>query len=140
MQTFNWLHLTDLHVGMRGQNHLWPNIKKSFFEDLARMLEQTGRIHAVFFTGDFVQRGEHEEFEKLDAVLGSIWERLRALGSNPILFPVPGNHDLVRPNVKVAAVRLLARWNDNPEIHEEFWTEPDSEYRKILDAAFSNYV
>src|SRR3978361_1640460 len=49
MNSFNWLHLSDLHVGMRGQDHLWPNIKSAFFDDLALMHERSGPWQAVFF-------------------------------------------------------------------------------------------
>ncbi len=31
--TFNWLHLSDLHVGMSDQDWLWPTLKHSFYAD-----------------------------------------------------------------------------------------------------------
>jgi 3',5'-cyclic AMP phosphodiesterase CpdA len=57
MSTFNWLHLTDLHLGMAGQKHLWPNIRDIFYDDLRKPHKQCGPWDAVLFTGDLVQRG-----------------------------------------------------------------------------------
>jgi internalin A len=139
MKSISWLHLTDLHYGMTGQSHLWPNIREHFFDDLAKMHDKTGPWSFVCFTGGLVQRGSEEEFKRLNDLLASIWERYRALGSNPVLLPVPGNHDLQRPDAKIPSVRLLAKWSDNPEIHEEFWEDKNSEYRMIVQDAFANY-
>jgi hypothetical protein len=137
---FNWLHLTDLHFGMTGQKHLWPNIKRAFFEDIRNLHEKCGPWHAVFFTGDFVQSGTQAEYEGLNLLLDQLWEQLAKLGSEPTLIPVPGNHDLRRPDEKSPATLLLSKWKDFHEIHEEFWTKPHSAYRKTIDAAFANYM
>lgn len=143
MQTFNWLHLTDLHFGQGGQAPLWPNVRAVFLDDLARLHDRCGPWNAVFFTGDLVQKGDQQEFEQLDQkVLGPIWERLGVLGSkNAILFTVPGNHDLSRPNAKKpsAALRQLLRNGAFSEIADEFWDDPSCEYRAIISAAFQNY-
>ena len=42
MDAFSWLHLTDLHCGQTGEKHLWPNFRKAFFEDLAKVYERCG--------------------------------------------------------------------------------------------------
>jgi energy-coupling factor transporter ATP-binding protein EcfA2/predicted MPP superfamily phosphohydrolase len=125
---------------MSGQEHRWPNIREAFFTDLEKQLEKSGTPDIVLFTGDLVQRGAPDEFKKLNELLGTLWERLSELGSHPILLPIPGNHDLVRPSEKSPTVRLLAKWADNPEIHEEFWDDADSEYRKLIEGAFANYT
>jgi hypothetical protein len=140
MPRLNWLHLTDLHCGMSGQEHRWPNVREAFFEDLKKQHEKSGPWQVVFFTGDLVQRGTPDEFRKLNDLLATIWEHLGELGSHPILLPIPGNHDLVRPSAKSPVVRLLAKWADNEEIHEEFWEDTESDYRKVVEGAFANYV
>ncbi len=137
---FNWLHFTDLHFGMAGQKHLWPNIKSAFFEDLHNLHEKSGPWHAVLFTGDFVQSGAKKEYDGLTVLLDQLWEHLVKLGSNPVLIPVPGNHDLCRPDGKSPATLLLSKWDEFPDIHEEFWTKPNCEYRKTIDDVFANYV
>ncbi|MCP4701324.1 MAG: NACHT domain-containing protein [Gammaproteobacteria bacterium] len=140
MTSFNWLHLTDLHLGMDGQSHLWPNIREQFFVDLETLHRRCGPWDAVLFTGDFVQKGAAEEFTKLDGLLNELWDRLQTLGSEPVLLAVPGNHDLVRPDPKSSAVRLLEMWDNVPDIQEEFWKEPDSEHRTLISHAFANYL
>ena len=30
---FNFLHLSDLHFGLKPQEWLWPNFRESFYED-----------------------------------------------------------------------------------------------------------
>lgn len=139
MGVFNWLHLTDLHIGMSGEKHLWPNVRATFFDDLAKLHEKCGPWHAVLFTGDLTQKGEAAEFKRLDRdVFDPLWEHLKSLGSDPVLLAVPGNHDLQRPKPS-PAVRLLLKWTDNPEIHEEFWEQQTSDYRQVITTAFANY-
>lgn len=139
MKSISWLHMTDHHLGMAGQAHLWPNIREAFYNDLAELHEATGPWAAVFFTGDLVQGGRAEEFRRIGTWLEELWAEFKSLGSSPALFTVPGNHDLARPNPKLSAVRLLVKWSDNQEIHEEFWADPDSEYRQIITGSLSNY-
>jgi hypothetical protein len=143
MKSFNWLHLTDLHFGLKGQESLWPNVREVFWNDLKTLHEKSGPWDAVLFTGDLVQSGTEAEFTELEEkVLGPLWAHLDTLGTkDPILLAVPGNHDLVRPESKKpkAALRLLLQENSFNEIGDEFWSEPECEYRKIVSAAFENY-
>lgn len=147
MDSFSWLHLTDLHLGMKGQPHLWPNVRGAFFDNLAELHKRCGPWDVVLFTGDLVQKGSQEEFQRLDAeVFGPLWERLNGLGSRPILLGVPGNHDLVRPGEApeeqgppTAAERVLIMRGCLNTIGEEFWTDSASEYRQVIDKAFKYY-
>ncbi len=138
METFGWLHLSDLHWGMTGQGHLWPNIREQFLDDLKNLHERCGPWQAVFFTGDFVQRGTEAEFQRLDEVLGELWGILRKVGSDPVLLGVPGNHDLCRPP-RSPAVKVLSRWDEFPEVQAEFWETCESPYRQVVDHAFEAY-
>ena len=143
MIRFNWLHLTDLHFGVSGQPPLWPNIKHAFFDDLARTHERTGPWHVVLFSGDLVQQGSRDEFQKLEEqVLAPLWKQMKQLGSEPQLLSVPGNHDLVRPDSKkpTAALRQLLRKDGFQEISDELLGDPTGEYRQIIDKAFANYA
>ena len=119
MSKFTWLHLTDLHRGMKVQEHLWSNVRDKFFDDLKRLHAQIGHLDAVLFTGDLVRSGAADEFNQLSKLLDKLWEHFDKLGLNPILLAVPGNHDLVRPSTKAPAVRLLTKWQEFPEIHQE---------------------
>ncbi|MCA9698933.1 MAG: AAA-like domain-containing protein [Myxococcales bacterium] len=138
-QPFSWLHLTDLHQGMWSQGWLWPNLREAFFSDLSRVHERSGPWQVVFFTGDLTQKGTAEEFARLDQTLAELWQHLATLGSTPVLLPVPGNHDLVRPKRLRAVHRLLIEWETNPEAHDELWDDPESEYREALAEIFAPY-
>lgn len=141
MTAIGWLHLTDLHRGMKPQGTLWGNVEGEFFDDLSRTYEQCGPWDIILFTGDLVQSGDRKEFDALDETLGRLYAHLRSLGSGePVLLPVPGNHDLRRPKASVPAVKLLKEWGARPEVREEFWSNPRSEYRKAIETAFRNYV
>ncbi len=37
---FNWLHLTDLHMGIKDQHTLWPNVEEAFFDDLEFLVNE----------------------------------------------------------------------------------------------------
>jgi hypothetical protein len=142
--SFRWLHLTDLHFGQPGQKWLWPNMRDEFFRDLERLHEIAGPWEIVLFTGDFVQRGRAEEFAQLNDLLDRLWEKLASLGSTPVLLCVPGNHDLLRPKPERAAVTGLraaanSDWSDRL-VREHFWSNPTSEYRRVVEKAFKNYL
>lgn len=148
MGRFNWLHLTDLHWGLKDQKHLWPEIREKFFEDLGELHANCGPWQAVLFSGDFVQQGKKQEFDQLDQlVLGPLWETLRELGSgDAVLLAVPGNHDLERPNYEKAgkklksAVRHLLKPEQFSEVAEEVLEDGDSSpEREVIDKAFANY-
>src|SRR5262249_51163429 len=138
--SFRWLHLTDLHVGMPGQKWLWPNIREEFFRDLEKPHRKAGPWDLVLFTGDFVQQGRPDEFQKLNELLGQLWQHLRCLGSDPFLLAVPGNHDLMRPNPAKAAASALRTGLADDHVQKEFWEKPRSEYRKVVQNAFKNYL
>ena len=114
-----------------------------FFEDLARTHERTGPWQIVLFTGDLVQQGRKDEYEKLEEkVLSPLWERMKQLGSEPPLVAVPGNHDLQRPETKKvpAALRQLLKTDDFPAISEDFFSDPVGEYREVINKAFASYA
>jgi hypothetical protein len=143
-ESFGWLHLTDLHYGLAGQSPLWPNVREAFFADLRKVHGRSGPWQAVLFTGDLVQAGKEEEFKAIEAeVLGRLWKELAALGSgDAVLLAVPGNHDLARPDSQKPspAARWLLCEGGFAEIEEEFWGEPDGDYRRVINAAFANYA
>ena len=72
MTVYRWLHLTDLHLGMPGQESLWANMEQAFFDDLKYLHDQVGLWDLVLFTGDLTQRGTAPEFAALDALLGRL--------------------------------------------------------------------
>jgi predicted MPP superfamily phosphohydrolase len=116
-------------------------VKEGFFNDLEILHEHSGPWDLVLFTGDLVQSGDADDFRKMEGdVLVPLWDKMRQLGSNPKLLAVPGNHDLVRPATKKdAAVKCLLEKGAFWKIADEFYEEPVSRYRQIIDSAFANY-
>jgi tetratricopeptide (TPR) repeat protein len=140
---FSWLHLTDFHYGLKGQDSLWPTLRKPFLDSLAPLHDRCGPWDAVLFTGDLVQSGESAQFKEMQAeVLDPLWEKLTELGSgNAVLLAVPGNHDLFRPNSKEdnAAIDALLEKDGFPRIKEKFWNQPTGGYRRVINDAFAAY-
>ncbi|MEA2603090.1 MAG: hypothetical protein QOF89_4082 [Acidobacteriota bacterium] len=143
MTTLTILHLTDLHRGLGGYAKvIYPNVEQILLEDLKRTYERTGPWDLVCFTGDLVQSGggqDGKEFEQLNETLDRLWEEFAKLGSRPQLLTVPGNHDLCRPDISRAVVKLLKRWRVESEVQASFWNDPDSEYRTVVDEALASY-
>ncbi|MEA2558603.1 MAG: hypothetical protein QOH06_107 [Acidobacteriota bacterium] len=141
--SFSWLHLTDLHYGLKGQGHLWPTLRETFLESLGPLHDRCGLWDAVLFTGDLVQSGESAQFERMQAqFLDPLWRRLTELGSgDAVLLAVPGNHDLYRPNFLEdnAAIDTLLEKDGFPRIQEKFWERPAGPYRGVIRDAFGAY-
>jgi tetratricopeptide (TPR) repeat protein len=145
--SFSWLHLTDFHYGLNGQDCLWPNLREPFLKSLETLHKQCGPWQAVFFTGDLVQSGESAQFAKMQTeVLDPLWAKLAELGSgDAVLLAVPGNHDLYRPNPKShdfddPAMVLLLQPNGYASIEATFWRQPLCTYRRAIGTAFSAYT
>lgn len=141
--SFSWLHLTDLHYGLKGQDCLWPTLREPFLDSLAPLHDRCGPWDAVLFTGDLVQSGESAQFEKMEAeFLKPLWERLAELGSgDAVLLAVPGNHDLFRPNPLEdnAAIDALLDKEGFHRIEAKFWDQPVGGYRRVVKDAFAAY-
>jgi predicted MPP superfamily phosphohydrolase len=133
------IHLSDIHVGMTSQGWMWPTLKKAFLEDLQRMVGKIGGVDLVIFSGDLTQKGTEEEFGKLTEILEETWAVMMEGGRAPLLFPVPGNHDLVRPDASAAATKALIRWWQDEDLRTQFWHTQSNEYRELVQNAFSNY-
>jgi len=138
---YRWLHLTDLHLGMGGQESLWPNMEHLFLEDLKYLREKVGPWDLVLFTGDLTQRGTAREFAALDGLLQKLWSSFADWGCTPQLLAVPGNHDLVRPTDESdpALITLLHNWQI-PAVQTPFWKDPDCPQRRLVSAAFQGFT
>jgi predicted MPP superfamily phosphohydrolase len=134
-----WLHLSDLHVGVTDQEWLWPTLKHSFFDDMQQQLAAVGPWSLVLFSGDLTQRGTSEEFERLDAILIELWSKFRTWGFDPKLIMLPGNHDILRAPSLSPELRLLRKWWDEHDIHQDFFNSDANSYRRAVELLFSQY-
>lgn len=139
-----WLHLTDLHVGQSDQDHLFPAIKERFWEDVQKYSDEqrAGEIDLILFSGDLVQRGSREEFERFEELLLDVRQQL---APGAVFLAVPGNHDLTRPKAADAAVAgLMHLWTGKTtaegSVQDLFWADATSSQRRVVDTAFANYV
>lgn len=147
-----WLHLTDLHVGQPKEAGRLANIERAFLEDLRRAAREEGHpLHVVFFTGDIAYRGDDGEYVRASAFLGRILYAVAELNAElmgdyepedpraaPLLVPVPGNHDVVRPkSVEAEVVRqaFASRTPHSPGL----WVAGQEGVRATLRTAFSPY-
>jgi hypothetical protein len=136
---FNWLHLTDLHLGMTGLEDLWPNIEEQFFNDLKFLCGKVGIWDLVLFTGDLTQRGSLAEFGNVTQLLDKLWKKFASLDCSPKLLALPGNHDLTRPKSSSTLLTLMQLW-ESAEVQRPFWDDPKCPQRKLLSKAFANYT
>lgn len=126
-------------MGQSGQS-LWPNFRSQFHDDLRHLLEKNEPIQTVIFSGDLTQTAAPSEFEALNEELKALWEIFSEFGSKPVLFPVPGNHDLTRPNQKQSQVKGLRKWFDDIEVSEELFSGKDNQYLSVVTQCFENYT
>lgn len=137
---FGWLHLSDLHQTVRSHGWLEEPRKSRVCGHLERLHEQMGSIDAVFVTGDLTMRGAPEEFEAVQRSLDQLLDILRGFGSTPCVLVVPGNHDLARPNEpSIAGLRALRNWSQDPEVRSDFWNDPASPGRCLVERALQPY-
>jgi predicted MPP superfamily phosphohydrolase len=140
-EIINWLHLTDLHMGLDPSGWLWPKMKHDLFRDIEKVGARRGPWDLVFFTGDLTQRGQAAEFDRLNKELEELWAVLRKCGHEPSLCVVPGNHDLVRPDPDSALAKAMTQlWWTDTTVRNRFWRDADSEYRRAVDGFFATYT
>nr|WP_320022757.1 metallophosphoesterase [uncultured Draconibacterium sp.] len=140
MKQINWIHITDLHVGVSGYDILFPKLKHEFEKDLILMIRKLGKIDIVFFTGDITQAGKKEEFDQANVYINELWKIFKKYNSNPILVCVPGNHDLERPDKNRAVAKLIRDYHKDKENRELFWQDGDNECMDLIESSFSNYT
>lgn len=140
MPSIKYLHFSDLHIGDKFQSGLISQMKKVLFEDIEYILSKLETLDVVFFTGDFVQMGTKDEFLLLENFLIEMWSLFNKYQQNPILFCVPGNHDLVRHQDNNDPVqKIMSNWTNEESIREEyFWTSPNV-YHNFVKDRFENY-
>ncbi len=97
---YTWLHLSDIHMGCRGKE-IRKQVDAEFKPHLQGMVQRLGAPDMILLTGDLAFSGKEEEYKQLDAFLADLTGWIREVepdASQPILVPVPGNHDLARPD------------------------------------------
>ncbi|MFO0757010.1 MAG: effector-associated domain EAD1-containing protein [Byssovorax sp.] len=139
MTTIGWLHLADLHQTLTRPGWAAPQPRRRLFDDLATLHRRCGPWDLVVVAGDLTAHGTPDELEEAGLRFDMLLDHLRDLGSSPTLLVVPGNHDFVRTQGSPSAYRALSRWHDEPEIRHEFWNDPESPTRRLVDRALEPF-
>ncbi len=128
-----WLHLSDLHAGGPGAA-LHHEMIDELADEITTMAKRVGPPDLIFFTGDLAYHGVAEEYAQVDDLLGRIHRWLAATHPDapaPLLFAVPGNHDLARPQGRKAReYHILPDYDDGNapgirELRDELWKQRD---------------
>ncbi len=143
-----WLHLCDLHLGSQGQE-LWWQIREELRESVTATARRIGPPDLVFFTGDLSNTGSSDELALIDDFLETLLGWLReATGDegDPLVVPVPGNHDLARPSGSAAfPYRILDHYFEGAEnedvrvLDRMLWRERDASFLQPLFTGYSEW-
>lgn len=137
---FTWLHVSDLHAGMSDEQYLFPAVRAELFSDLAFLLDKTGPVDLVMFTGDLANRGLQADYVEVEEILGRVCGELKKFGGNvPPLAVVPGNHDLERPKDPGDLAELIA-FSENADVQWRFWHEAGNRSRCVVENMFQSYT
>ncbi len=137
-----WLHLSDIHMGCRGSEE-WAHVTES----LRTSVKKRGMPDLIFITGDIAWKGRVDQYERFDAFLKSLlgWLRGAGGGPDPLILPVPGNHDLERPEGREAfqyrVLENFSRGRDDPDIKwlmDTIWETPPGD-ASFFTPLFANY-
>lgn len=138
-ERFRFLHLTDLHLRAQPDDPKVENLLNAFAKDVERLSRRDGPFDAVFFTGDIAYSGRTEEYEAFDVLRGRALSKLAPPGMEPLFLPIPGNHDVLWPAVRVLRA-LPSYWRDDPSFCEDFFREERSPWRIELAEVFGPYL
>ena len=136
-----WLHLSDLHLGCRGEE-LWWQVHEELEASIREKTRELGAPDLILFTGDLTYSGKPEQFEQVDVFLDELlgWIREEAPGAEPLLVSVPGNHDLQRPK-RAHRYQALDAYHDadsagRADLDQELWEDGDASF---IEPLFSGY-
>ncbi len=139
MQTLTWLHFSDFHCGQQRLGNFFGNIEEKLCDDLKKLQKDHGPPDVIFFSGDLTQGGKSQEYEIFNTMLDRIYTN--CLHSKPVLLPVPGNHDLNRPDPTLPEIILLSEWtNRHDDVQPLFWENPEGPFRQAVNDSFANYL
>ena len=122
----------------------WATVERWFLEDLGAQVRRLGLTpQLLLMTGDLTVHGRREQFAEVDRFIASVQT---ALAARPLVFAVPGNHDLVRPAAKdLWRFGVLRQYEerDRPEVKgflESLWEHRDPAFVADLFAPYTEWL
>ncbi|MEO5369887.1 MAG: SUMF1/EgtB/PvdO family nonheme iron enzyme [Magnetococcus sp. DMHC-1] len=144
-----WLHLSDLHLGAP-ERSLWWQVHQEFKSSLLERVRIAGVPDLILLTGDLTWRGQPEEFQFVDGFLKELLGWLRGSGrmdQDPLVIPVPGNHDLVRPQglaaFPYAILNNFGKGRDDSyiaQLLDTLWEKRDAAFFNPLFVNYQNWL
>jgi predicted MPP superfamily phosphohydrolase len=119
-----WLHISDLHLGSAGQE-LWWTVRRDFEHSVKEWVGKLGIPDLILVSGDLSNTGQRKEFTLFDRFLDDL---LKWIGEPaPLVIPVPGNHDVQRPDAEYRFAFLDGYGaKGNPGLEQDFWEQRDT--------------
>jgi 3',5'-cyclic AMP phosphodiesterase CpdA len=119
-----WLHISDLHLGSAGEE-LWWTVRRDFEQSVGEWVAELGAPDLILVSGDLSNKGRKQEFQLFDRFLLDL---LGWIGKPaPLVIPVPGNHDVQRPDAEFRFAFLDGYGaKGNQELEREFWEKRDT--------------
>ncbi len=114
--------------------------------EITAMASHVGPPDLILFTGDLTYHGDAAEYAQVDDLLGRIHGWLAAVHPDapvPLLFAVPGNHDLARPQGRKAReYRILRDYDDSDdpsiqELRNELWKQREPDFIATMFSGFT---
>lgn len=140
-RALRYLHLSDLHLGCPGQARWWQ-VEEDFQCSLvATMARIGGPPDLVLISGDLTDAGTPAQFEQLDAFL----DKLATWLGPTFVIPVPGNHDVARPDTRSARkysfLNAIAQRDDPTiaDLFQQLWTDHDASELAPLFAPYTTW-
>jgi formylglycine-generating enzyme required for sulfatase activity len=140
-----WLHIADLHAGGQGtaeQHELFDGLR----QEIRATAERLGPPDLILLTGDAACTGQDHEYglveNMIDRIRGWLGE-VHPDAPPPLLFAVPGNHDVVWPGRKEKRLyRVLGDYDhaDDPDVRDlrdELWRDHDV---SLVEPLFAPYL
>lgn len=128
-----WIHLSDFHTGKDDYA-----VRKLFKYILKHMSDQKQKgfiPDVIFITGDIAQSGEEKQYdtfiEEFLLKIVDIYDEL------PLIFVVPGNHDLDREKNKLVEKSLYGILDEQPQFFDT--NEKGLELRKEIFNRFIGF-
>ena len=136
MPALTWLHLSDLHFRTEDL-HAWDEdlVLRRLLDDVRQHVAEGLAPDLIFVTGDLAFSGAPAEY----ALARAFFDDLLAATGLPKerLFPVPGNHDVDRSKITVAARMMAPNLTTREAVSE---VQGDATARREFLARFEGYA
>ena len=140
MKEITYIHFSDLHIGDQLAVPLLSHVKDELLSDLEFIKKELGHVDIVFMTGDLVQTGAEKEFSEFEVFFDSLMQVLSDKGKVPVVFFVPGNHDLARTSDPANSThQVIKNWISNSELQDGYFWNKDSEYIRYCEERFKYF-